>query len=468
MAPSARAIGIAGPQGKILEWHPGEQQVLTYTIIARTDNPIDLVIDQQEQFPLNASEFVHVEPARLEGLEGGMTGKVRVIIDMPEEFPFPGVHTFRFRALESSTDEQGMIVAKTGAGVYIAIRVPYPGKYPKLEVSAKDIAPGSQTTIDVSMSNLGETSIDSASIHLDIIDEQGAEVASYDLVSKGVPGRSQTTWRQLVDSRSFPSGTYAVKVTSSADGQALAAETSFRVGAMGVELAGWSREVHSGSINKITFTIESRWSGTISNVFGELNVLGKNVRTLPIDVAPFARTDLVGYLDLTDVDMNDVAQGTLSLYFGENISVHNIDLRVLPPKPAASPEKKPLNTTAIMIGLILLLVVANLFFILRRPKQPQNAAALGMPAQRGSRIDDWNDIPLPPGTPSNALDDMPLPPGSAAPASTDVSRRPNAKAKARAKPAARNKIAKSPTCARPAKHKTSAKNKAPAHKARKR
>jgi len=367
------ALNGVSPGGYDINFEPGLKKNFDFNFW--NDDPskeFDITVEG------DFADFVSLDKDQILG-----SGIVKVTLNLPQSVATPGKHRILIGAREILKEGSagGGTVGIIGQvkGV-IDIFVPYPGRYGEIDFSAFDSNPGDPVNFHLRIFSRGEESITTNS-QIEIYEAGGfrqeesllSPIVNFFSLSPSdgvdIPKGKLADVLQIgsdtiesgefidisaqLDTSKLGSGNYAAVALVTHDGRVVRAEDSFRLGELFIDITDYGKEFERGKINSILISVESFWNEPIENVFITGEVLGYpgiTFQTSSIDLKPWSRGTLIGFFDTSLIKENSF-QAKLTAYYEGKTTEKIVNLHFIR------------KTDYVLVGLIIVLIVAGLFFV---------------------------------------------------------------------------------------------------------
>lgn len=302
-AGDACALGI-GPGRVELDFQPGLSQTLEYLILNNEQKDVTVEV----YVGGDLSEYVSCSADTLHFSPQEVTKTFTCDLRLPDSIETPGVRDTRIGVVESMeavSTEGATMGGRVGVESQLWVRVPYPGYYAEIGLSAPNTAIGEDVMFTLKVSNKG-TEPFTASGTIKVFDA-ARELASLDAGQASLqPGES----RELT--ASWPTegrgaGEYRAIATVDYSGNIKEAEAMFRIGELRAEITGVPKvSVPLGDIAKFRVSVESVWNDPISGIYVDLDVTksGKSVssgKSETFSLAGWEKKEVLVYIDTADM-----------------------------------------------------------------------------------------------------------------------------------------------------------------------
>lgn len=255
--------------------------------------------------------------------EGSKTFSYR--LELPDLLD-PGLNTGEVVVLQlpSEGSASGSSVLATLAVVtQVYLYVPYPGKYATAKMYVYPDSEGAQFVIPVV--SQGEFDLTSVRANVDIYNEMGVKVDSFNIDSIEVPsGEKKELVYDWGDNVSV--GSYVAKASVIYDEGTISLEEEFSIGGESLELQEIGVDDFSlGDIAKLEMLVENQWSSAISDVYIETEILNdrggvvSSLKSSDYDIGAFEKESFVSYWDTEGV-LEGTYDVEVSINYGDKSS----------------------------------------------------------------------------------------------------------------------------------------------------
>ncbi len=250
----------------------------------------------------------------------------------------------------------------------IIVDFPYPGKYVELSVVSKDVKKGQPIVTRVRAVNRGTDIINSlkmsAKLELNNKVKGEYEGEEFTNVKSGEEKSSIFKFTNTDDA-----GVYLLTGSAVYDGKKSSAETTVRVGTKSVVAGSYEENATELKISPFWVVLKNMWNEKMS-AYAEVTIYNDTARTsfktFPVDINGFASKKSKGYIDASSL-MSGNYRIRINVFFDGGNTTKEGAFTLLPIK-----QKKKgvaISTTALIIAFAVLLVIINLFIILRRKRE---------------------------------------------------------------------------------------------------
>jgi len=279
----------------------------------------------------------------------------------------PGVHTeyitIKQSALNNAAGSGTGLSAIVAIALPVYIRVPYPGKYLVADLEVTDVALNQLVNLSLILTSLGYEDLYGVYGKADIYDVKGSFVDSVDFPAVNVfTGKGAFVNNASWDSTGKSMGIYNTNVTVYYDTKTVELSKSFRIGDEFIKIINISGNyMKSGQINLFNVEIESMWNKEIPEVYTQLDILNnenKQFKSDKVIIGPWENRVLPIYVDASALDTGEF-EGKVTLFYLNKTDTK--DVKIIIKKTGFE-----LNTQTILIIVVIILVLFNLWYFLKR------------------------------------------------------------------------------------------------------
>ncbi len=209
-----------------------------------------------------------------------------------------------------------------------------------------------------------------------LLDGDGNELSTGRTDTAPLPSGATATLTGSVPTRSLTPGPYGVKGVVRYASNATEVETSFRVGTLELFLEEHTLELAVDTINRFDFTVRSNWNQPLPRTHGIVRLGSLSEQSADITIGPFGTETMKAYLDTRGLSPGQLEGDILVRYPGGERSFP-ITVLLTEGAVAASVQAKAeqqeakswtftVTPTLILYFALILLVILNLFLLLRR------------------------------------------------------------------------------------------------------
>lgn len=371
--PIAYSVGIS-PAEVNINFEPNLERTVTYNVRSNMAKPMYVLA----QVTGSLSEYASLDKNEVY-LEPGEYGQFKVHIKLPKSIDRPGYHIISFIATESQ-GTGGTVGARGEVISLIRIFVQYPGKYLGIELQASDAKIGDDVNFKVKLRNLGKEMVNSASAVIDIYDEN-KKIASVNTNEKSVEVLKDAELTAKWNTKGQKPGNYRAVAKVRYDEKTGEAEDSFRIGTLNVKIIEFTREVYEKQANEFRIKIESEWNDPVENLFADVKVSdeGREMTSFTASeklLKQWEIKDVIGYLDGNDLEVGEYDVNIVMTFneIGEDekyesrasgkINVLKSELK----EKVVFVKGKVFTATNILLAVLILLVIFNMVWFLKRRK----------------------------------------------------------------------------------------------------
>ncbi len=370
-ASTASALSLSIPSDRHFTFEP----YINITVVFQVQNNDG--VDQEVSFYANGdlSEYVRFEPTNRVSLKAGEAYAFAAIFELPAQIP-PGEHVPVIGASGSRPNVQATIGATTAVQVRVFIRGRHEGKLVKPILTLLPQAAGEPMSAQVEYQNIGSQAIEELAARLDVLDKQGRLVGPLNLPSVAVPYDGVEKVEGEFDTEGMAKGTYLANLTMILDGLVLgnAASQEFRLGDREVLITSHSRRLEQG-LELVKINATSNWNQELDDVFATVQLLKANgeiarFQTPTVMLKPFQTYELEGYLDLNNATLGTNLLKATVHYTSEDLKKdYSLPVTIVRKGQLESPRLFSDNVVLALVGLVIVLIVMNLFWFVYIQRQ---------------------------------------------------------------------------------------------------
>ncbi|MBN2330691.1 MAG: hypothetical protein JXC85_02650 [Candidatus Aenigmarchaeota archaeon] len=354
------ALGLS-PSSFVLDFEPNLNK--TFFISVRSTKDLDIYVkgDLQEYFKVEKT-FLDC-PCNLEPF--------RVDINLPEKLDRPGIHETRVGVIETIPSEGGTIGARAAfEGVYI-FKVPYPGRYVKIDLKADSVKVGDTVSFLVTANSAGTENV-TGTLKLEIFDSNGVKKATLYSDNNFVESKKSIEIRLSWDTEGMVEGIYTAKATFEYGGDEPAVmEKGFRVGDILIRIIDvLNNETVEDEIAKFVVKVESFWNSRINDVYAALDVRkdGRNVgesKSSNVNVEPWSVEDMNIYWDTSGIEPGTY-DAIITVYYQNKTAEKTIETKIV--------QKPQFDIVSILLVIMALSVAIAAFLAYRFRRKKKGRA----------------------------------------------------------------------------------------------
>mgnify|MGYP006298245661 CR=1 FL=1 len=265
----------------------------------------------------------------------------------------------------------------------IIIYVPYPGKYIEGSLSVPNIRVDEPLDISFKVINRGQEDINSLYVSYEIIDQQNKSLALINTSKIALRKEKEYTFKSTWNSEDHLPAPYKVKATAYYDNNnTLKLSREFYIGDLKMEILEASEELHLGTINPFTVSVQSKWNDDIDPVFTKTRFIDIDGNELAEVVSPhysfrsWQKKDLTSYVDTSNFDLG-IYNAEVTLVYASKREKKTFQVEIVKKPPETpimveQPKESIFTLSNLIMLLILLLIILNtlwLFFMARKRKK---------------------------------------------------------------------------------------------------
>lgn len=358
LTPSVHPIGIAGADLNMdMDFEPGLQKDLRYTLL--TTSSITQDYELYAQGELNGS--IILETKALKDVAPGETPTINAKLALPKEMAEPGIHKVRICVKETMSENPGQVSALSAACATINIRVLYPGKKVKIKLNTNDANVHEPVNFEIKVENWGKEDINKAKAKIEISDILNQNIKTIDTNQASIKSSESATLRATLDTIGWAPGRYDAKAIVNYDGETQEDKSSFKIGIQSVRIINHTSIFPKDKISPFDLFIESEWNDPIANVYAELKVNNKIMKTPSANLKPWSTGKLTAYWDTTGLEIGDY-DAEVILHYTNKETNKKVILQI---KDVEKTQTRfAMSITMTVITLIITLAIINLLWFM--------------------------------------------------------------------------------------------------------
>jgi len=301
---SVSAISVS-PGRHDVDFEPGLEESFVFIFDAKDDSTKLEVYSWGD-----LSEYTTISPDMLIG-----SGKVDVLLKLPDEIDLPGAHVIRVGARPFQGPD-AMVGAVAGVRGAILVHVPYPGKYADVEFEIEDANAGEKIPYRLKIYSRGDEEIITSSM-IEIYDSENKSVGTFNLGTNEILPTEDIEINLQLDADNLGAGSYNAEVIVGYAGEEKRERDGFRLGSLNAKVVNYTRELKKNTINPFTIEVESLWNDKINDLYAEVFVVGtsRSFLTPSVELNPWRRTKLLGYFDTIGFEAGEEFQVKMVLHY---------------------------------------------------------------------------------------------------------------------------------------------------------
>ncbi len=270
------------------------------------------------------AEYLVLDKSLIEGSE-----VVIATLKFPNKIEVPGDHRIYISAKDIIENSEGISLAMN-ARSFIRVKVPYPGKYaePKLDVSNANT--GEPVQINLMVFSKGDEDIN-VKAYLDVFDFSNKLIETHYIGESFIESTKSKEFIYSLDTKGYVSGDYnaSIRVEYGGEKPSLVSKI-FRLGILFVDIVNYTSEFEKNKINRMNIEIESFWNEPIGEIYAEVSLVGydESFRTLSVNLDPWKRRNIVGYLDSSKIDKPNF-QANITLFYENSTTTKLVELSLI-------------------------------------------------------------------------------------------------------------------------------------------
>lgn len=367
------AIGIT-PDSATLNFEPNTKNTLTFYAINNRDDPVYIVPSVYGDL----EKYMKIQDNSPKLVNPGDALEIKVDINFPSTINVPGVLRSYVGASENLGEvQEGLIYAIGGVSAIIDVKVPYPGKYAKIDLIVPNTDVGQTANFKGRVENLGEQSISQALITLSVQDKDKILAQkiteSFYLESKEVIDIPIN-----LDTKNIPGGDYKAIAILDYDTLKAGDEEDFRLGDLFVNLTNYTKEFEINKINRWNMWVESRWNKPIEAVHGEAYIIkdGQEIdihaKTATVYLNPWESTRIVAYWDTTGFKPGEY-DAKIKLIHNKKVDESSFKIKIIKPEFLLNLQFPLIYEKAgfmiLLLILVIIIIIFDIIFLIKTSKK---------------------------------------------------------------------------------------------------
>ena len=368
------ALGLT-PARTTVNFEPNLKRTVIFSVV--NSEKADLNLDVYTRGELSSS--ISLERNSLVLGKDESSREVSYNFNLPEKLS-PGLHTAEIIVAQPPNGENGdsYVGATLAVATQLYVIVPYPGKYAEADVNI--LTRDGETRVIIPVSNLGEFDLVSVKANIDIFDENGEKIKSFNTGEVSIKTKEKKEIIGIVTPSLI--GNYRAVVTLLYDGETLNIEKRFSSFEQELELQQISIDnFNLGQIAKFEMLVENYKNAEIKNVYSQTNIFNSNgelmadFKSQTYDISAKSKKLLTSYWDTKGVKEGTYNSKVYLKYADQSFEkqlkfeVLQNEIRVIGLGYVISQQAGSDNSLiTILVIIIIILVLVNLawFFFFRK------------------------------------------------------------------------------------------------------
>jgi hypothetical protein len=297
-------------------------------------------------------------------------GSFKVRVNLPTEIESPGTKTAYIGVIEGGSGG-GTVSGIAAIRSPIRVKVPFPGYFAEVSLHTRDLNINETAAFYVNINNLGKLNITNARSTISILNLEGAIVETLTTGTKKINVNSAENIESIFDASKHSPGIYSAVAQVEYGDLDKELESKFKIGTLKLRLLNYSDKLEADKINKFELVFESEWNSKIENAFAQIIIFNNSdeitsIRTASFDLLPWERKSISSFLDLRGVNEGEY-NVEISLLYGGKTEIISGHVDIIPVNRDLSLSRF-FNSTNILIGVTILLVILNIILLKRNSK----------------------------------------------------------------------------------------------------
>lgn len=295
-------------------------------------------------------------------------------VNLPESFDRPGIHSSYISAkevLEESDEDVGGLIFNIIVEVKhrFDVRVPDVGKFLEVSLNFGDIKENEEMLFKIVVISSGTETIENVRAKIDVYKSDILIASLTTDEAHNLGKRASATLKAVWDTKGTRPGDYKAVVTVTFDEKQQIYEKVFRIGTLKVDIINYTKQFYNGSVNRFDLEVESKWNDPIENLFVEVKIwnerFSEKIKTSQETIKPWRRKTITSFLDLRNIGAGNYSIN-ITLFYENKTTTEIGKVEVFERKEILSPF---LNTTTYLISIIILIIIFDIIWFIRRRKR---------------------------------------------------------------------------------------------------
>ncbi|MDD5253637.1 MAG: hypothetical protein PHG05_00855 [Candidatus Nanoarchaeia archaeon] len=377
-----KAIGIT-PGKSTIDFESNKKETVNFKVLNNEKKDMQVVLYVEKS---DLSDIVTMYDSLVSLSSSEDSKDFKFDVNLPAQIEEPGTHQIKIIALEIPSTSQGeaFVGATAAVASILEIRVPYPGKYAKINLEVSDAQVGDYVNFIIPISNFGTEKINRAKASIDILgptNEKIATITTNEIAIDSKDKREVTAqWKADVNP-----GAYHAVATLTYDDKYARAEKTFYVGNLFIDIINIeSTNFQLGQIAKFTITAENKWNDKVNDVYAQVVITDENgneagnFKSANVNFESLSKQELTAYWDTEFVKEGTYDAKVILNYQGKTteknlkayITLGSIRFSNLGTGQAVASTGLGKNTILTVLVLILIIInIAWFVYFKRRNKE---------------------------------------------------------------------------------------------------
>ena len=357
-----------------VEFHPNQEFEFEYQLITTSTQTMDYelytlnedeIYDTPEEIKVNFTPYIQFTPAKLKDVNPGEKPSFKAKIKTPEKMLSPGDHGVRI-CVQETLSSGGTVGSRSGACGRIVFKIPYPGKYLIIGLTAHNTNINKAAKLDLVLNSRGEQDINQITGEIKIFDENKNLVKSLPIQKLSLKSRERKTISSFLDTIGMKPGEYTARAEIKWDEGTEIKEDTFRIGAEKVELLEITKTYKNNTINPVKMKIKNNWNKKTENIFAVININEQELKTPTTELGAWQESTLKTYWDTTGLKVGKYPAAITMHYAGKKHTYKETFTITEQAIETPGMEKIKAPISGLMIAIIIvviILLILNVFLI---------------------------------------------------------------------------------------------------------
>jgi hypothetical protein len=282
-------------------------------------------------------------------------GAFSVTVQLPSYLDTPGTHMLYVSIYEDKPGS-GTVGVDTRVVNRIQVLVPYDGIYLRiLGFSADNIVQGADGLFKVTVDNIGKNTIEEAYTKIEVYDNlTKALITTLESEKVSLGSFEGYSFKVLWENPPNKNSIYNAKATVYFDGQSTQSETTFHIGELLVDIAGFSETVPQSRTSPFDINLESKWNSEITDVYASVQINGEEFRSYPADITAWGEQTVTAYIDASELEIGQSYPVEITIFYEGETSTRSGEIEIV---PSSGFELDATNMIYIAIAVVLIVVI---------------------------------------------------------------------------------------------------------------
>jgi hypothetical protein len=332
LAQPSLAIGIS--PGRIeITFVPGQNT--TYDMYVIGGSYESIVVSSKQAETCGLSQYIVPEKTEF-SLNLGEKAYFRVNINLPSDYPRPGLHDCAIIAEEVPVTGNSGVSAFAAVLTQFWIRVPYPERYLEGRLTAPNVNLSETAHFTVNLGSMGLKDV-TASAVITVTDSFGRTVATLQTASAFIKSMGSGVLSASWDTSGMPAGRYYVEaIVEYGDEKPLSLSSGFKIGDVLVKIINvtYPGDIFPDGIARLDVLVDSYWNDRIEGSYMTLEVtkdgdFSGSARSESFDLEPWKERLVPIYWDTRGLSEGEY-DAVLAVHYAGKEEQSVLSLKIVP------------------------------------------------------------------------------------------------------------------------------------------